>query len=71
MPDKHNITLACTGAGGTIVHQILLKLLSSDDRVEPRVQNRGRSCLAGTQQWMEKITDMVAGAAKRRGSNDR
>jgi flavin prenyltransferase len=34
MPDKHNITLAYTGAGGTIVHRILLKLLSSDDRVE-------------------------------------
>jgi flavin prenyltransferase len=34
MPDKHNITLAYTGAGGTIVHRTLLKLLSSDDRVE-------------------------------------
>ncbi len=34
MPDKHNITLAYTGAGGTIVHRTLLKLLSGDDRVE-------------------------------------
>ena len=68
MPDKHNITLAYTGAGGTIVHRILLKLLSSDDRVEHRVQNRGRSSLAGTQQWMEKIIEMVASAAKQRGS---
>ena len=34
MTDKHNITLAYTGAGGTIVHRTLLKLLSGDDRVE-------------------------------------
>jgi 3-polyprenyl-4-hydroxybenzoate decarboxylase len=34
MPDKHNITLAYTGASGTIVRQTLLKLLSGDDRVE-------------------------------------
>jgi 3-polyprenyl-4-hydroxybenzoate decarboxylase len=34
MPDKHNITIAYTGAGGTIVHRTLLKLLSGDDRVE-------------------------------------
>jgi 4-hydroxy-3-polyprenylbenzoate decarboxylase len=34
LPDKHNITLAYTGAGGTIVHRTLLRLLSSDDRVE-------------------------------------
>src|SRR5260370_38063942 len=34
MPAKHNITLAYTGAGGTIVHRTLLKLLSGDDRVE-------------------------------------
>ena len=34
MSDKHNITLAYTGAGGTIVHRTLLKLLSGDDRVE-------------------------------------
>ncbi len=35
MPDKHkNITLAYTGAGGTIVHWTLLKLLSCDDRVK-------------------------------------
>jgi 4-hydroxy-3-polyprenylbenzoate decarboxylase len=34
MPDKHNITLAYTGAGGTIVHRTLLKLLSGDDRVQ-------------------------------------
>jgi 3-polyprenyl-4-hydroxybenzoate decarboxylase len=34
MPDKHYITLAYTGAGGTIVHRTLLKLLSGDDRVE-------------------------------------
>jgi hypothetical protein len=33
MPDKHNITLAYTGAGGTI-YRTLLKLLSGDDRVE-------------------------------------
>ncbi|MDQ1474000.1 MAG: hypothetical protein QOJ99_5480 [Bryobacterales bacterium] len=34
MSDKHNITLAYTGAGGTIVHRTLLKLLSGDDRVD-------------------------------------
>ena len=34
MSDKHNITLAYTGAGGTIVHRTLLKLLSEDDRVD-------------------------------------
>jgi hypothetical protein len=34
MPDKHNLTLAYTGAGSTIVHWTLLKLLSGDDRVE-------------------------------------
>ena len=34
MSDKHNVTLAYTGAGGTIVHRTLLKLLSGDDRVE-------------------------------------
>jgi flavin prenyltransferase len=34
MSNKHNITLAYTGAGGTIVHRTLLKLLSGDDRVE-------------------------------------
>jgi 4-hydroxy-3-polyprenylbenzoate decarboxylase len=34
MSDKQNITLAYTGAGGTIVHRTLLKLLAGDDRVE-------------------------------------
>ena len=34
MSGKHNITLAYTGAGGTIVHRTLLKLLSGDNRVE-------------------------------------
>src|SRR5258707_288768 len=34
MSNKHNITLAYTGAGGTIVHRTLLRLLSGDDRVE-------------------------------------
>ena len=29
MPDKHNITLAYTGAGGTIVHRTFLRLLSA------------------------------------------
>jgi 4-hydroxy-3-polyprenylbenzoate decarboxylase len=34
MSNKHNVTLAYTGAGGTIVHRTLLKLPSGDDRVE-------------------------------------
>src|SRR5260370_14313444 len=34
MSNKHHITIAYTGAGGTIVHRTLLKLLSGDDRVE-------------------------------------
>ena len=61
MSDKHNITLACTGAGGTIVRRTLLKLLSGDARVEHInvVKSPNGHKLLQLEWGVENPTDMI------------